>query len=170
MRRTFATIVSATAALLVLTAAPARAAQSDYFLTIDDIAADGSVLPATTIELASWSFGASNPTSVGSSGMSAGRSAAPLTAPPPFDGLVTVVTARERGSGMATGRRSCAAGKHFPKATLTHRRQSWVLQEVIVSNCAADGMTLSYRSATPVVAPAEDGAKIGKSRSNIQNN
>ena len=170
MSRTFEFIASAIAAFSVLTVAPAHAAQSDYLLTIDDVAADGSVVPSTTIELASWSFGASNPTSVGSSGMSAGRSAAPLTTPPLVDGQVTVVTARERGSGMATGRMGCATGKHFPKATLTNRRQSWVLQEVIVSSCAADGMTLSYRSATAVVPPPENGAKIGKSRSNIQNN
>lgn len=41
------------------------------------------------IEVASWSFGASNPTSVGSSGMSAGRATAP----------------RDAASGLATGKR-----------------------------------------------------------------
>lgn len=149
------------AGLTLLVCLPALAA-SDYLLEIDDYAGPGKQI---AIELQSWSWGASNPTSVGSGGMSSGR----LTSPVLRDGQVAVVTAREAGTGVATGKGSCAAGKHFPKATLTNRRQSWILTEVMISACATDGMTLSYKTAQIGSSVTED-AKITKSRSNIQNN
>lgn len=115
---------------------PALAA-SDYLLQIEDYAGPGK--PAT-IELESWSFGATNPS----------RAA----------GSVSVVTARDAGSGMATGRRACATGRHFPKAVLSNAKESWTLNHVTISGCPAGGMSLSYASA----------AKVTKTRSNIQNN
>ncbi|MEO7914364.1 MAG: hypothetical protein ABIR23_03245 [Novosphingobium sp.] len=153
---------------LALTVSIPAFASSDYLLEIDDYAETGKPV---TIEVQSWSWGASNPSSIGSSGMSAGRRmhkprlAQPLAA----GGSVSVVTAREAGSGMATGRRSCATGKHFPKATLTNKTQTWLLKDVVVTTCADDGMTLDYATAE-AVSPATDDAKITKSRSNIQNN
>jgi hypothetical protein len=169
MKLAHRTFAAAVASVSLLAAVPAMAA-SDYLLTLDDIK-DG-VTTTTTMELASWSFGASNPTSVGSSGMSSGRrmhKPIRLATPPAENGEVSVVTARERGSGMATGRAACAAGKHFPTATLSHRYHQWRLTEVTVSSCTTDGMTLTYRSAA-AIAPAAEEAKISKSRSNIQNN
>ncbi len=142
--RTFAAIAAASIGLLSI--APAIAA-SDYLLELDDVV--GEVTTKTTVELASWSFGASNPTSVGSSGMSSGRrqhQPIRLATPQANNGSVSVVTAREAGSGMATGRVACAAGKHFPTATLSRGDQRWALTDVMVSSCASDGMTLSYRS------------------------
>src|SRR3982074_2688137 len=118
IHRSFAAATS----LILLAATPAMAASSDYLLTLDDLK-DGASHP-TTIEVASWSFGASSPTSVGASGMSAGRR---LTAPPASNGQVSVLSAREASSGMATGRRACATGKHYASAILTNRAQSWKL-------------------------------------------
>ena len=139
------TVVSATA--LALSAFGPALAASDYLLELDGV--EGEVATKTTMELASWSFGASNPTSVGSSGMSSGRrmhQPIRLATPLPENGTVSVVTAREAGSGMATGRVVCAAGKHFPTATLSRVGQRWTLTDVVVSSCASDGMTVSYRS------------------------
>lgn len=125
-----------TAIIATVSPLPALAA-SDYLLQIDDYAGPGK--PAT-IELESWSFGATNP-AVGA-------------------GHVTVQTARERGSGMATGRQACASGRHYPSATLSSARERWVLKEVVVSSCASAGMTIGYASAL----------RVTKTRSNIQNN
>jgi hypothetical protein len=116
-------------------------------LELDDVA--GEVTTKTTIELASWSFGASNPTSVGSSGMSSGRMQRPppLAIPPAENGVVNIVSPRDAATGMATGRSACAMGKHFPTATLRHGSQRWTLTDVVVSACASDGMSLTYRTA-----------------------
>ncbi len=145
-RRTLAAVIAASFGLLSII--PAMAA-SDYLLELDDV--EGEVATKTTIELASWSFGASNPTSVGSSGMSSGRRLhrpVRLTSPMAENGSVSVVTPRDASSGMASGRLACAAGKHFPTATLSRGAQRWALTDVMVSSCASDGMTLSYRSIT----------------------
>lgn len=65
--------------------------------------------------------------------------------------------------------RICAVGKHFPRATLTGQSLRWELKEVIVTSCAADGMTLRYASAARITpAPAE--TTHVKSKSNITNN
>jgi len=74
------------ATAIALATAPNAYAASDYLLEIGGVTGEAS----TPIEVNSWSFGASNPTSVGSSDMSAGRVAAP----------------RDAASGLATGRRS----------------------------------------------------------------
>jgi hypothetical protein len=142
--RAFAAVTAVSLGLMAMV--PALAA-SDYLLELDSV--EGEVATKTTIELASWSFGASNPTSVGSSGMSSGRrqhQPVRVSTPVAENGSVSVVTAREAGSGMATGRRACASGTHFPTATLSRGSQRWALTDVMVSSCASDGMTLSYRS------------------------
>jgi type VI protein secretion system component Hcp len=87
------------------------------------------------IEVQSFSWGASNPTSVGSAGMGAGRASA---APPPGAGTVHVT---------APGAR-CAKGKHFPTATLRQDDRVYELSDVTVSVCGVHGdphvMELSY--------------------------
>lgn len=123
-------------------------AASDYLLKLEGVE---GVTPGT-IEVHSWSWGASNPTSVGSSGMSSGRvSNAP----------------RDAASGMATGRRThlpfstlhaqseissfsisldgatpqavalCARGKHIPQAILTARGEDYELTDAYVGSCDA---------------------------------
>ena len=83
-----------------------------------------------------------------------------LDSPLPENGQVSVVTARDAGSGMASGRSACATGKHFPKATLSLRDQRWTLTDVMVSSCASDGMTLSYRTAQVAAPPPEAAAGL----------
>jgi hypothetical protein len=145
MSRTLAAFAAASLGLLAI--APALAA-SDYLLELEGVEGESTV--KTTIALDSWSFGASNPTSVGSGGMSSGRrqhSPIRLAAPLAENGSVQLVTAaREAGSGMATGRSACAAGVHFHKATLRHAGRYWILTDVTVSSCASDGMSLTYRT------------------------
>lgn len=140
-------------------------ASSDYLLQIEDYAGPGK---PGTIEIQSWSWGASNPTSVGSSGMSAGRASRPLPTPLPVNGSVSVIGAREASSGMATGRRACAMGKHFTHVILQARSENWALAGVAVAECSADIMRLTYTSATR--APAGADAAVVKSKSNIGNN
>lgn len=162
MKRSHRAVAVVTAASFALLSAAQTLAASDYLLKLDDI--KGEVTTSTTIELASWSFGASNPTSVGSSGMSSGRRMhhphVRLDSPLPENGQVSVVTARDAGSGMASGRSACATGKHFPKATLSLRDQRWTLTDVMVSSCASDGMTLSYRTAQVAAPPPEAAAGL----------
>ena len=64
------------AAILPAVILPATAsASADYYLTLDGVAGESRAAGghAGQIEIASWSLGASNPTSAGSSGMSAGK-------------------------------------------------------------------------------------------------
>jgi len=140
-------------------AAPALAA-SDYLLEIEDYAGPGK---PGTIEVQSWSWGVSNHGTAG-----AARQNIRVSQPLPSHGDLYVVTAREAGSGMATGR-SCATGTHFPKATLRGPRQTVSLTDVVVSACDDSGMTISYATAHP--APAAPAAStVVKSKSNITNN
>lgn len=145
---------------LLIAAAPAFSA-SDYLLTFESV--DGGT-PAQTMEVQSWSFGASNSSASSSTGMATGkRMHKPLRMVPVAEDreATVVVSAREAGSGMATGRSTCAAGKHFAKVTLQDLSRAWVLTDVTVSACTENGMTLSYTQpakSTPVT------------RSNISNN
>lgn len=87
------------------------------------------------------------------------RSAAPPSLPPGV-ACVYVVTAREAGSGMATGRKGwdgCVKGNHIAKATIVHRDLAYRLTNAEVVECAADGVVLSFQSAS--VAPAPAGVK-----------
>lgn len=82
---------------------PGVESSSDYLLEIDDLQGEKE-----SIEIASWSLGASNPTSVGSSGMSAGKAS--------FSDL-SVMKSIDKASPLLF--KSLATGKHIPKVTLT---------------------------------------------------
>jgi type VI protein secretion system component Hcp len=76
-------------------------AAADYFLKIDGI--DGESSSAPNVEVQSFSWGASNPSSVGSSGMSAGKvNVQDLS-------ITTASAPRDAASGQATGRRSATS-------------------------------------------------------------
>ena len=99
--------------LLVLAAAPARA--DDMFLQLGDVVGDATAKGYENwIEILSWSWGASNPTTVGAgTGLSAGKvSVSDLS-------LMKV-------ADSATPRLmdAVATGGHFPKAALAIRRSS----------------------------------------------
>lgn len=140
--RTFGTLAMLGATL----AASSAFAAADYFLEIK-----GTKGERETIRVESFSWGATN------SGSSAVRREA---TPPAHHGVLQVVTAREAGSGMASGR-ACAAGRRLPQVTLRGPGGSWDLQGAEITGCPAQGMTLTYAHAT---------VKATKSRSNIQNN
>jgi hypothetical protein len=172
----------AVASALALSAATAYAA-SDYLLEIKGVQGESGASDASqTIELSSWSWGASNPTSVGSSGMSAGKvsmqdmsvmATQPATAqavresptkastgktaaqadaaagtpagaaagPPKVGDMATVtVRYRESPTKASTGKTSqaaCTAGEHYKEVVLTGQGRQYVMQDVVVTACAA---------------------------------
>jgi len=109
MRKSQIAVVAALTGCL-LAATPALAA-SDYLLQLDGVKGDSATKgrPAT-IEISSWSWGASNPTSVGSTGMSAGKVSVQdisvMSSPAATTG---VVSPRDAASGQASGKRSAQA-------------------------------------------------------------
>jgi hypothetical protein len=100
----------AVASALALSAASAMAS-SDYLLEIKGVAGESGASDASqTIEIESFSWGTSNPTSVGSGGLSAGKAAMQgMTGATAGAQSATVQTAREASSGMATGKSAAPA-------------------------------------------------------------
>jgi type VI secretion system secreted protein Hcp len=134
------------AAALVLSAAAAVAA-SDYLLEIKGISGDSGASDAPkTIEIASWSWGASNPTSVGSGGLSAGRAAAPRMG----DVATLVVMYRESPTRASTGATAakqggCATGTHFGNVVLTGKGSRYEMTDVTVVSCTDMGSGMRQR-------------------------
>jgi hypothetical protein len=130
----------ATASLAVMLMSSAAYAASDYLLELGDVKGESKTKfgggggagggSGGQIEIQSFSWGASNPTSVGSSGMSAGKAAAPA-APPAGPGTIVVTT-----SGATA---KCATGKHFANAALTARTGKYTLEDVTVTACDVHG-------------------------------
>lgn len=150
--------IIASAALAAALMSSAAYAASDYLLELDGVkgeSGDGK----GQIEISSYSWGASNPTNVGSSGMSAGRMAA--AQPPSGPGTITVTTA---------GDAHCAKGNHFPQATIKARTGAYTLQDVTVTACDVHGdphvqemsygkVSYSDLSVMSTAAPPKKGAK-----------
>ncbi|HEX7373694.1 MAG TPA: type VI secretion system tube protein Hcp, partial [Steroidobacteraceae bacterium] len=109
MRKSNVALIAAISSL-VLGALPALAA-SDYLLQLDGVQGESATKgqPAP-IEISSWSWGASNPTSVGSTGMSAGKvnvqDLSVMSAPAATSG---VTSPRDVATGQASGKRSAQA-------------------------------------------------------------
>jgi len=114
---------------------------SDYLLDLGDVKGESKDdVHKETIEVASWSLGASNPTSVGSSGMSAGKVS--------YSDLSVMISLEKASVELLT---RVSTGKVIPKATLFGRkagddkRQDYLkieLEEVMVSSwqtSASDG-------------------------------
>jgi len=100
----------AAAAALLMSATVALGA-SDYLLEIEDVAVGaGASDTSTKIEISSFSWGTSNPTSVGSSGMSAGKvSMQDMHVTADAAQPATATAAREASSGMAAGKQASAS-------------------------------------------------------------
>jgi hypothetical protein len=171
------------AAALALSAAQAYSA-SDYLLEIKGVAGESDVSGAPqTIEILSYSWGMSNPSTVGAgsagsgkvnvqdlsvvsnskpasvqtaresaSGMATGKQmAAPagtaavaqataVGAPPKVGDVATVTVAlRESPTKASTGKtsRACTPGQHIKDATLSGQGKSYLMQDVVVTSCAA---------------------------------
>ena len=163
--RTVVKTIAATTTLML--AAGAAFAGSDYLLTFGvgkGDAANGAA-PAP-IPVQSFSWGTSNPTTVGSGGLSAGkvnvqdlsvmratprdsstgvasgRSVAPVAAAAPAvgDTRTIVVDMQESPALAASGLvQACATGKHLASVTLTGPNGTVTLQDVVVASCAVDG-------------------------------
>ena len=132
LRRRPGTILgtSAFAILLVLAAVPARA--DDMYLQLGDIAGDVTAAPYQNwISIASWSWGATNSTSVATgTGYSAGKAAV---------SALTLMKSVDSGTPRLVD--AVVKGTHFPKAALAVRRSSdgWEylrirLEDVLVSS------------------------------------
>jgi type VI secretion system secreted protein Hcp len=128
----------ASLASLWLAAAAAQAA--DFYLKIEGIEGEsiGSQGSDGAQMVASWSFGQSNPTSVGSSGMGQGRMAAPAAAVPAqgTSGTVSVTRQYDKASPMLAKR--CAQGEHIKSAQLKRCEDgqclTYDLQDVVISS------------------------------------
>ena len=114
---------------------------SDYLLELDGVKGESKDdVHKETIEIASWSLGASNPTNVGSSGLSAGKVS--------YSDLSVMISLEKASVDLLT---KVSTGKVIPKAILYGRkggddkRQDYLkvtLSEVMVSSwqtSASDG-------------------------------
>lgn len=111
-------LLLASLGLLWIAAGSAQAA--DIYLKFDGVEGEniGSQGSDGVLSIESWSFGASNPTSVGTSSMSAGRSAAPAAAEPAqgSSGVITLARVYDKASPLLAKR--CAQGEHIKRAEL----------------------------------------------------
>jgi len=128
-RFSVARLAAATALALGSTAALAA---SDAYLKIEGVEGESAVSEPQTIEVAAWSWGQSNPTSVGPGGLSSGKSGAPATE--------EVDAATSAPADQAAS--ACAPGQHIRQAVLTADGRSYQLTDVVVLSCStgADGM------------------------------
>lgn len=72
---------------------------------------------------------------------------------PPGQGCLNVKSPRDAASGLATGRRSkgwdgCVKGTHIASAHIIHRDLAYRFTDLTVEECSAEGMVLSFSSAT----------------------
>ncbi|MBM4382091.1 MAG: type VI secretion system tube protein Hcp [Deltaproteobacteria bacterium] len=146
------------ASLGLLWLAAGSAQGADYFLKIEGIEGESIGSQGQDgVSVASWSLGASNPTSVGSSGMSQGRmAAAPAAAEPAqgSSGTATVVKKYDKASPLLA--KKCAQGEHIKSAQLTRCQDGQCrvaeLENVMVSSYsvthdggqATESVTLRY--------------------------
>ena len=159
--RTIHVMSTVAVSALFLASAPAWAA-ADYYLEIDEIEGEAAAdSHKETIEVMSFSWGASNPGAMtGSSGArKPGTSAAPASparesaagvttgkqaaaAAPGAEDAVSelIVLARESPSKASTGlSKMCAAGKQIKSGVLTGQGKRYELKDVIVTSCTVKG-------------------------------
>ena len=139
----------------MLVAGPVSAA-SDYYLKIDTIEGESTKAPVEPLEVASYSFGASQMSATSreaASGMASGkrqhkpvsiaadeRTVATAVAPA-TDSIKTLsLTVAEPGNETAAYLvRMCASGEHIPRAVLTSRNERFELKDAIVTSCVVTG-------------------------------
>lgn len=109
-------VTMAIVSTLALSGAAAMAA-SDYLLEIKGVPGENAATSTPqTIEVASWSWGTSNPTSAGSGGLAAGKAAMQDMSASTDAPAAGAQVARDAASGMPTGKRAAAA---VPAASAT---------------------------------------------------
>jgi hypothetical protein len=138
------------AAALVAMAAPSLAASSDYLLTLPpvkgELAGKGQEVPVQTFGWGKHSGhsmpGASDRPAAGSAAygsMGRGLDIAVVDGQPPAGPGVLMVEGKLPG---------CAVGKRYSGAQFTSASMRYELKDVVISNCAADGMALDYGKVT----------------------
>lgn len=112
----------------------AFAASSDYYLKLEGV--DGeSTAKVEPIQVEAFSWGASNVTSPRD--VATGQSSGRRMHKPLARGSVTV----------AAQVADCAVGKHYPRAALGSAAYArWELEDVVISACAANSVTLDYQA------------------------
>lgn len=155
------------AALTLASAGPALAA-SDYLLELDGVKGESKA----SIDIQSWSWGATNTSSVGSSGASGKLRESP-TLLRTYRGGVRVAAGDVDGDGRAdlaeiskfdtvsgftftvdasppVVSALCATGKHIPKAVFNARGESFGLTDATVSKCVSlNGSRISTNVTVP---------------------
>lgn len=114
-------------------------AAADYFLKLDGVDGESTASgPAGSLAVASWSFGASNPTSVGSGGLSAGRGMAAPSAEPTPGSSGSLAVAKKYDKASPKLAMHCAAGQHIASAQLRRCEngacRSYELKDVVISS------------------------------------
>lgn len=144
----------------VLLAATASLAASDYYLKIEGVEGE-SRAKAETIELQSWSFGASNPAVASprdaASGQATGkRQHKPMTvtmelgreaaAAPETAEVRTVTFAVPEPGNASTAalQKMCASGKHIKSAVLSSPSGRYQLRDAVITSCAVKGNERRY--------------------------
>lgn len=157
----YSKLILAAAVSAACFATSAQAAQSDYFLKIDTVEGESSA----PIEVASWSFGASNPSLSAprdaASGMASGKRA-------------DVVSPRDPASGQATGKRmhkpfrmdtsssdaSAGAGAKVSVSDLSVMRSTDLM--AVSAQDSIEGFSLTFDKASPVLAKVCGGKHFPK--------
>jgi len=121
-------------------AAPAMAAV-DAFIWFDNVKGPSTIQPGA-IELTSFSWGASNPTTIGSATGGSGAGKARVS---------EIVITKSADVTSPTLMRACASGQHFPKVKLRKAGESetYTLSDVTLScqtigNGGGESLTLNF--------------------------
>lgn len=144
----------------VLAALPAWSA-SDVYLKLGGVEGEVSAaVPTEPVAVASWSFGASNPSTVRlaaprepQTGQSTGkREPAPAASEPPaatgakrqhspirLQKALDLVVVESDNPTLRYLVERCASGATIPEAVLASATERWELKEVIVTSCAVSG-------------------------------
>ncbi|MEX2148666.1 MAG: type VI secretion system tube protein Hcp [Steroidobacteraceae bacterium] len=147
------TVLSTVVISGVLLAATASLAASDYYIKFDGVDGESkSRARAETIELQSWSFGASQAGVVAprdsASGLATGkRQHKPMTVITPAAGETRTVTFAVPEPGDASTAqlaRLCASGKPIKSAVLSSPDGRYQMNDVVVSSCAVKGNERRY--------------------------
>ena len=158
------TVLSTVVVSGVLLAATASLAASVYYLKIDGVEGESRSQPQT-IELQSWSFGASNPAVLSprdsASGLATGKrqhkpltvtmesgataSREAVTAPATSEVRTVIFSVPEpANASTAALAKMCASGKHIKSAVLSSPNGRYQLQDAMITSCAVTGNERRY--------------------------
>jgi len=162
VRKTVLATVVVSGALL---AATASLAASDYYIKIEGVEGEATRSKPQTIELQSWSFGASNSAVVSprdaASGLATGKrqhkptmtmeagattSSREAVAEPAAAEVRTVSFSVPEPGNDSTAElaKMCASGKHIKSAVLSSPSGRYQLQDAVITSCAVSGAERRY--------------------------